>query len=144
MKRDDRVYIQDIIDSIEIITDYVSGKTETDFEESLMLQDAVYRRFEIIGEAATKVSETFKEAHPEIEWRLMKLMRNKLIHEYILIQIDKFRQIRNPITHLKELDYEYNLSNRSFKNKTNPLIQLEIDATKIIEICGHIAKYGLS
>ena len=82
MKRDDRVYIQDIIDSIEIITDYVSGKTETDFEESLMLQDAVYRRFEIIGEAATKVSDTFKEAHPEIEWRLMKLMRNKLIHEY--------------------------------------------------------------
>lgn len=51
MKRDDRVYIQDIIDSIEIITDYVNGKSEKDFEESL-------------------------------EWRLMKLMRNKLIHEY--------------------------------------------------------------
>ena len=47
-----------------------------------MLQDAVYRRFEIIGEAATKVSDAFKEAHSDIEWRLMKLMRNKLIHEY--------------------------------------------------------------
>lgn len=82
MIRDDRVYIQDIIDSIEIISDYVDGTSEKDFEENQMLQDAVYRRFEIIGEAATKVSETFKEAHPEIEWRLMKLMRNKLIHEY--------------------------------------------------------------
>jgi uncharacterized protein with HEPN domain len=82
MMRDDRVYIQDIIDSIEIIMGYVHGKSEAEFEASLMLQDAVYRRFEIIGEAATKVSDTFKEAHPEIEWRLMKLMRNKLIHEY--------------------------------------------------------------
>lgn len=82
MIRDDQVYIQDIIESIEIIMDYVEGKSETDFEVSLMLQDAVYRRFEIIGEAATRVSDAFKEAHSDIEWRLMKLMRNKLIHEY--------------------------------------------------------------
>jgi uncharacterized protein with HEPN domain len=82
MMRDDRVYIQDIIDSIEIITDYVNGKSEKDFEESTLLQDAVYRRFEIIGEASTKISEDFKLTHSEIEWRLMKLMRNKLIHEY--------------------------------------------------------------
>ena len=47
-----------------------------------MLQDAVYRRFEIIGEASTKVSGSFKDLHSDIEWRLMKLMRNKLIHEY--------------------------------------------------------------
>ncbi|MCF2506648.1 DUF86 domain-containing protein [Dyadobacter sp. CY107] len=82
MIRDDLVYVQDIVESIEIINDYVNAKSEKDFEESLMLQDAVYRRFEIIGEAAAKVSDAFKDAHPEIEWRLMKLMRNKLIHEY--------------------------------------------------------------
>ncbi|SKC11040.1 HepT-like ribonuclease domain-containing protein [Dyadobacter psychrophilus] len=82
MIRDDRVYIRDIIESIEIINDYVTGKSERDFEESNLLQDAVYRRFEIIGEAAAKVSEACKDAPPEIEWRLMKLMRNKLIHEY--------------------------------------------------------------
>ena len=82
MTRDDNVYIQDIIDSIEIIINYVDGKSENDFEESILLQDAVYRRFEIIGEASTKVSNDFKDLHPEIEWRLMKLMRNKLIHEY--------------------------------------------------------------
>ncbi len=82
MKRDDNVYIEDIIDSIEIIAGYISGKSEADFETDIMLQDAVYRRFEIIGEASTKISDSFKEQHPEIEWRLMKLMRNKLIHEY--------------------------------------------------------------
>lgn len=82
MTREDSVYIEDIIQSIHIIQEYLEGKTELDFETSLLLQDAVYRRFEIIGEAATKVSQEFKEAHPEIEWRLMKMMRNKLIHEY--------------------------------------------------------------
>ncbi len=82
MKRNDSVYIEDIIDSIEIITGYISGKSEADFEADVMLQDAVYRRFEIIGEASTKISDFFKQQHPEIEWRLMKLMRNKLIHEY--------------------------------------------------------------
>lgn len=82
MTRDDHVYLQDIVDSIEIIVDYLDGKTEMDFEQSQLLQDAVYRRFEIIGEASTKISEQFKHTHPEIEWRIMKLMRNKLIHEY--------------------------------------------------------------
>ena len=82
MIRDDTVYVQDIIVSIEIITDYINGQSEAEFEHNMMLQDAVYRRFEIIGEASTKISENFKQAHPEIEWRLMKLMRNKLIHEY--------------------------------------------------------------
>jgi uncharacterized protein with HEPN domain len=82
MTRDDNVYIEDIIDSIEIILNYVDGKSEHDFEQSILLQDAVYRRFEIIGEASTKISDSFKSIHPEIEWRLMKLMRNKLIHEY--------------------------------------------------------------
>ena len=82
MKRDDDVYILDIIDSIEIAIGYTEGKSELDFETNIMLQDAVYRRLEIIGEASTKVSNAFKDLHPEIEWRLMKLMRNKLIHEY--------------------------------------------------------------
>ena len=82
MIRDDAVYIADIIESIQIIDEHINGKSEADFEHSLLLQDAVYRRFEIIGEAATKISDKLKDAHPEVEWRLMKLMRNKLIHEY--------------------------------------------------------------
>lgn len=61
MKRDNNVYIEDIIDSIEIISGYISGKSEADFETDTMLQDAVYRRFEIIGEASTKISDSFKE-----------------------------------------------------------------------------------
>ena len=65
MIRDDTVYVQDIIDSIEIIAEYVHGKSEMEFEQSIMLQDAAYRRFEIIGDASTKISENFKSANPK-------------------------------------------------------------------------------
>ena len=47
-----------------------------------MLQDAVIRRFEIIGEASSKISANVKSINPDIQWRLMKAMRNKLAHEY--------------------------------------------------------------
>lgn len=82
MIRDDNVYLQDIIHSIEIIFEYIGDKTEFEFGQSMLLQDAIFRRFEIIGEASTKISESTKVRYPEIEWKLMKLMRNKLIHEY--------------------------------------------------------------
>lgn len=82
MSRSDLVYIQDIIASIDIIFGYLSGKTEYDFLNEQILQDAVIRRFEIIGEAASKISSELKENHLEIEWNLMKAMRNKMIHEY--------------------------------------------------------------
>lgn len=82
MSRSDKVYIQDIIESVEILLSYTENKTEFEFLNDLMLQDAVTRRFEIIGEAASKISEQLKAKHPNVQWRLMKEMRNKLIHEY--------------------------------------------------------------
>jgi len=82
MSRSDAVYVIDILESIDIIFTYLKDKTESDFTKDRILQDAVIRRFEIIGEASSKISESFKLANREIEWRLMKAMRNKLIHEY--------------------------------------------------------------
>jgi uncharacterized protein with HEPN domain len=82
MSRSDKVYLQDIFESVEIILNYTENKTEFEFVDDLMLQDAVIRRFEIIGEASSKVSENIKNENPGVQWRLMKEMRNKLIHEY--------------------------------------------------------------
>jgi uncharacterized protein with HEPN domain len=82
MSRSDQVYLQDILESIEMILTYTENKTEFEFINDSMLQDAVTRRFEIIGEASSKISETIKTENPEVQWRLMKGMRNKLIHEY--------------------------------------------------------------
>lgn len=82
MSRSDNVYILDILESITIIENYIGDKSEFDFTSDMMAQDAVIRRFEIIGEAASKISDSVKFANPGIQWRLMKEMRNKLIHEY--------------------------------------------------------------
>ena len=82
MSRSDSVYLQDILESINIILTYTENKTEFEFIKNLMLQDAVIRRFEIIGEAASKISESVKNAHPHVQWRFMNEMRNKLAHEY--------------------------------------------------------------
>lgn len=81
-QRDKSVYLLDILESIDIIESHLGNLTEFEFNQSLLTQDAVVRRFEIIGEAAAKVPVDFREQHPEIEWRLMNDMRNKLIHEY--------------------------------------------------------------
>ena len=82
MSRSDNVYVYDITESIIIIENYIGTKTEFDFIGDMMMQDAVIRRFEIIGEAAAKISDVVKQAYPSVQWRLMKEMRNKLIHEY--------------------------------------------------------------
>jgi len=67
MSRSDAVYINDILESVEIILNYTEGKTQFEFENDLMLQDAVVRRFEIIGEASTKISEDIKTKNPNVQ-----------------------------------------------------------------------------
>jgi uncharacterized protein with HEPN domain len=57
--------------------------------------DAVVRNFEVIGEAANRVPEGFKAAHPEIEWRRMVGLRNRIIHEYFGIDYETVWKIRN-------------------------------------------------
>ena len=69
MKRDDRVYLDDILESIEKIEEYTQGKDEVSFQRDIQLQDAVLRRFEIMGEAVKHIPAEVKEKHPEIEWK---------------------------------------------------------------------------
>ena len=91
-QRNDAVYVNDILESINLIVNYVQDKSEFEFSTNLLLQDAVIRRFEIIGEAASKISNEFKLTHLSIEWGLMKDMRNKLIHEYFGISANTIYQ----------------------------------------------------
>ena len=103
MSRTDKVYLQDIIESIEIISGYIGNKTDFEFSRDLMLQDAVIRRFEIIGEASSKISEKTKIENPAVQWRLMKEMRNKLIYEYFGVSaITIYSTIKLDLPVLKE------------------------------------------
>lgn len=88
MHRDD-TYLVDILESAKIALDYVLGKTWDQFYEDLQCQDAVVRRIEIIGEAARRVSQEARDRHPQIPWREMTSMRNLVIHEYDVVDINQ-------------------------------------------------------
>lgn len=76
------VYLDDILECISLIREYVKGKSFTAFERSLELQDAVARRLEIIGEAVKRVPASARNKHPDIPWKQIAGMRDMLIHEY--------------------------------------------------------------
>ena len=84
--KDDRVYLAHIRDAVERILKYTSeGKSE--FEHDEKTQDAVVRNLEIIGEAAKNVSNEMREKQPDIPWRQLAGMRDKLIHEYFGVNL---------------------------------------------------------
>ncbi len=81
MKNDDAGLL-DILHSARSIREYLAGASIEQFMADQQRQDAVNRRFEIIGEAARRLSEATRAAFPQIPWRLTSAMRNVLIHDY--------------------------------------------------------------
>ena len=88
MSRDD-TYLVDILESAKIALDYVSNKTWDEFHEDMQMQDAVVRRIEIVGEAARRISQETRDKYPQIPWREMTSMRNLVIHEYDVVDINQ-------------------------------------------------------
>jgi uncharacterized protein with HEPN domain len=76
------MYLEDILSSINRISEYIEGYSYADFRKDYKTVDAVIRNFEIIGEAAKNVPDPIKEKYPEIPWSEMYLLRNKVSHEY--------------------------------------------------------------
>jgi len=81
-KRDDRVYLRHILDSIAKIEHYLREIDENKFINSDLLQDGVIRQIQIIGEASKRISPGLRAQYQQIPWRDMAGMRNKLIHDY--------------------------------------------------------------
>lgn len=78
----DTGYLWDMLDSARTICDFVSGISFNQYMQDRKLQLAVERAIEIIGEAARRVSESFRSRHPEIPWQNIIAQRNVLAHEY--------------------------------------------------------------
>jgi len=89
MIKDKQVYLEDIIESSNRISEYIKGKSREDFEDDFELQDAVVRRLEIIGEAIKHLPQEFRDQHPDIAWRKATGMRDILIHNYDDIEFDQ-------------------------------------------------------
>ncbi|MFH1188518.1 MAG: DUF86 domain-containing protein [bacterium] len=81
-KRSEALYIQDIHDAISKIEEYVDGVSYEDMCHNSMLVDAIVRNLTIIGEAAARLSEEYKEQNSHIPWSEIIGMRNKVVHEY--------------------------------------------------------------
>ena len=85
--RDIVVYLDDILESIERIRQYILGKTFKEFDADLATQDAVARRLEIIGEAVKHLPLSLRKKYPEIPWKQIAGMRDILIHEYAGVSV---------------------------------------------------------
>jgi len=81
-KRRDKDYLHDIHEAMEMIGLYIKGLTYKQFATDRKTQDAVVRNFEVIGEAAKNISKDLKGRYPEIPWKQISGLRDKLIHFY--------------------------------------------------------------
>ncbi len=81
-KADSRVYVQDILEAVQRIAEYLGDMAFEEFSKDKKTMDAVVRNFAVIGEAAKNVPSSVKRKHPEIAWKRMSGMRDKVIHEY--------------------------------------------------------------
>jgi uncharacterized protein with HEPN domain len=86
--KDDKIYIEHILHSIERIESYLEGKDHQSFSDDYLTQDAVVRQLEIIGEATKRISDELRSRNPQIPWSDMSGMRDILIHDYIDVDID--------------------------------------------------------
>lgn len=83
----DRVYLLHIRDAILRVAEY-TAEGRAAFLSRPMIQDAVVRNLEIIGEAVKNLTEPLKAHHPEIAWKRIAGMRDKMIHEYFGVNLD--------------------------------------------------------
>ncbi|MBI2459846.1 MAG: DUF86 domain-containing protein [Parcubacteria group bacterium] len=89
MEKDNNVFLEHILESIEFIENYTAGLSEENFFNSMEKQDAIIRRLEIIGEAARNLTDNFKAGQAHIPWRDIADFRNVLIHEYFGVDKEK-------------------------------------------------------
>ena len=86
--RDSKLYLKDILESMDAIETFVEGMDFEEFQKDDKTSSAVIRKFEIIGEATKNLPEDMKTENPNLPWRDMAGMRDKLIHFYFGVKYD--------------------------------------------------------
>lgn len=82
----DRLYLLNILESITRIQEYTRDGHDA-FVTNRMIQDAVIRNFEIMGEATKRLSQEIREAYPDVDWRDVAGFRDVLIHNYLAVDL---------------------------------------------------------
>jgi uncharacterized protein with HEPN domain len=100
----DSAYIDHINDCIRKINEFSQGITLKEFKKNELVQDAIIRNIEIIGEASKKISSDTKQTYYKIPWKEIAGMRDKLIHDYLGVDFDVvWETIKKDIPALEKL-----------------------------------------
>ena len=84
----DPAYLLDMLTAARAVQGFIRGKVATDVGNDLLLRSGIERQIEIIGEAASGVSEPTRDKHPEIAWRAIIAQRHRLAHDCGTIRLD--------------------------------------------------------
>ena len=85
--RSDGIFLLHIVESLQDVSDFLSGKDYEEFIDSKLLINAVVRCFEIAGEATKNLTMEFRESHSDIDWSGMAGFRDVLIHQYFGVDL---------------------------------------------------------
>ena len=88
MQAEDAVRVRHMIDAVEDAMEFVSTRNRADLEKDKMLQFALVRAIEVLGEAAGKVSAAGRAELPLLPWEAITGMRNRLVHAYFDVDLD--------------------------------------------------------
>jgi uncharacterized protein with HEPN domain len=107
-KRHDLILVGDIIENAKLARAFVKGLTKTRFKKDLLRQAGICRQFEIVGEAANRLSPEFRAKSSSIPWKKIIGMRNILIHMYEEVDLDQLwktveKDLPKLISELKQL-----------------------------------------
>lgn len=103
MKRNIKLYLQDIWESTLAIEEYIQNLAEDEFYSNRQVQDAIIRRLEIIGEAVKNVDDDFRNKYPQIPWKKIAGMRDIIAHEYFGVKLERvWDVVRKDLPHIKQ------------------------------------------
>lgn len=85
--KDPDIYLEHILEAIQKIERYMGVATEEIFYGDTLLQDAVIRQLEVIGEASKQIPQSLRKEMSDVEWTSIVGLRNKLIHEYFGVDV---------------------------------------------------------
>jgi uncharacterized protein with HEPN domain len=88
LHKNDNVRLRHMLDAAREAASFAQGRSRQDLDTERMLNLSLIRLLEIIGEAARGVSQEFRESHPDVPWKEIAGMRDRLIHGYFDVNLD--------------------------------------------------------